>query len=296
MAETERSMSKPGRTPHIVVLVHEHGALEPRYLLHALANVWRERDGVRVTVLNGPQPDPLTADLAILHVDLTVVPANHLEYVRQYPQVINARVADISKRTVSTNLVHRGDGFDGPAIVKTNRNSGGRSEAALAARHGSFLQKCSLALRRRLPWSWRSALESDEYPIFKTVSQVPRGVWRNRDLVVERFLPERRDGCFCVRTWTFLGDRELHSLAYARQPIVSADNIIDREPLAEVPLELRRMRRELGFDYGKFDYAIANGRVVLFDVDRTPLFSGAAEQRSEPDVARLAEGVLMYLR
>jgi len=56
-----------------------------------------------------------------------------------------------------------------------------------------------------------------------------------------------------------------------------------------------RVNRVSRFTAGATSASLAS-EVVLFDVDRTPLFSGAAEQRSEPDVARLAEGVLMYLR
>src|SRR3954468_19031338 len=107
------SVSKPRRMPpHIVVLVHEHDAFDARYFLHEIAQVWREREGARISVLNGPQADLLTADLAILHVDLTVVPQDYLEYIRQYKLVLNGRVADISKRVVSNNIVHRRDGYD----------------------------------------------------------------------------------------------------------------------------------------------------------------------------------------
>lgn len=43
------------------------------------------------------------------------------------------------------------------------------------------------------------------------------------------------------------------------------------EPISDpVPPELREARRRLGFDYGKFDYGIVDGSMVLYDVNRTP--------------------------
>src|SRR5277367_971062 len=109
---------------HVIILIHRHGSFEkPPYFLGEVAEVWKE-DGIKVTVAQGPQPG-LTGDLAILHVDLTIVPDDHLEFVRGFPASINAGVADISKRAVSRNLVSRGDSYDGPVIIKTDHNAGG---------------------------------------------------------------------------------------------------------------------------------------------------------------------------
>jgi hypothetical protein len=49
-----------------------------------------------------------------------------------------------------------------------------------------------------------------------------------------------------------------------------ADAAVRRELVPEEPDELREIRRSLGFDFGKFDYSIVNGRVVLYDRNRTP--------------------------
>lgn len=47
-------------------------------------------------------------------------------------------------------------------------------------------------------------------------------VWHNPDLVVERFLPERHDGHYCLRVWMFLGDKETNTLCYSAHPIVKS--------------------------------------------------------------------------
>ena len=66
-------------------------------------------------------------------------------------------------------------------------------------------------------------------------------------------------------------------------------------PLTEpVPEELRQTRRQLGFDYGKFDYGVVNGEVVLYDANRTPgASSDAAIHEQTIDV--LSKGLLGLL-
>ena len=284
----------PRRMSHIAIVMHRHGSMDDaRYFLGAIANVWRET-GHQVSVLRGPG-ERVEADLAILHVDLTVVPADHLNYLRTFPKALNTRVADISKRRISANLVRCGDGYDGPVIVKTNLNYGGQIEARHAARRGSWLARRVRAWRARLPWSWQAELKIDDYQLFDMPAVVPRAVWLNPDLVVERFLPERHDEHYCLRTWVFLGDRETNSLSFSKHPVIKSSNVLRREPVPDVPDELRRMRRELGFDFGKFDYAIVDGRVVLYDANRTPTLGSMTPEQYMPRIRLLAEGIRAFL-
>jgi hypothetical protein len=278
--------------PHIVILVHRDGALDDsKYFLHEIARLW-EADGIRVTVQRGPGPVH-RADLCISHVDLTVVPADHLAYLRVYPRVLNGSVADISKRKISTAVLHRRDAFDGPVVVKTNRNSGGLREARLARR--SPLPRLTARLRNRLPWSMRSALATPDYPVFPSAAHVPRAVWFNPDLVVERFLSERSGEHYCLRTWVFLGNRQTHSLSFSASPIVKQCNILRREPIDQVPPELQKIRGDLGFDFGKFDYGIVDGNVVLYDVNRTPTLGNFSREQFLPRLRMLAEGIRCFL-
>jgi hypothetical protein len=275
---------------HIAVLVQRGQRLSPASLLGQLADIWQQR-GLRVSMLDGPVPGVM-ADALVLHVSLTVVPSEYLRYIERFPIVINARVADISKRLVSRNLVERDTPYDGPVIVKTNRNFRGVVESESMARAG-VPQRLLQALRNRLPWSLRSALE--EYPIFESPRQVPAGVWHNRDLVVERFLAERKSGDYCLRTWLFLGDQERIALFHSREPVVKSHNIIGRELLTDVPDELRALRRELGFDFGKFDFAIVDGRPVLYDANRTPTLGNVSKADSNVWLETLADGLWSFL-
>jgi hypothetical protein len=281
---------------HVAILVHEHDAFEEtRYFMREIAAVWQREKGMRVSLLRRPTP-PMDVDFAVLHVDLTVVPPEYLTFIHQYPVVMNGRVTDNSKRRISGNLVHRGDDYDGPVIVKTNRNFGGTMEARMI-RKGPLLDRLVHSLRSRLPWGWQSRIPITDYPVFESMKQVPQVVWYNPDLVVERFLPERRDGHYCLRVWMFLGDQETSSICQSAHPVVKSSNIIRRQTVSgsEIPEDLRRLRRELGFDFGKFDYAIVDGRAVLYDANRTPSLGGLREEWSAPTIRRLAEGIHAFI-
>jgi hypothetical protein len=73
--------------------------------------------------------------------------------------------------------------------------------------------------------------------------------------------------------------------------VIKSHSVLRREPISDVPVELRQVRRELGFDFGKFDYGIVDGRVVLYDVNRTPMFGTIGREQYWPRVQLLAEGL-----
>ncbi len=280
--------------PHIAILAHRADRFESSgYFLRAVIDVWRKQ-GIHVTVVCAPE-ELCVADLAILHIDLTVVPEEHLQFSTSFPRVLNGAVTDISKRRLSANLVSPGDGYLGPVVVKTNLNCGGQREARLQD-NGQAWAQLVRPLERLAPWHRRGRMTSSCYRVFDCPARVPRSVWSNPVWVVERFLPERRGDLYCLRTWTFLGDREMNSMCCAREPIIKSSNIVSREPVAEVPDQLRRMRRELGFDYGKFDYVIVDGQVILYDANRTPSLGAFPSQDMAPRIRHLAEGLQVFLR
>jgi hypothetical protein len=247
------------------------------YFMREIAEVWREA-GIQVNVVRGPMENP-NADLVILHTDITTVPIEYLSAVRRYPAYLNGYVADISKRNISRNLVAGPDDTDGPVLAKTNLNAAGLQEAFIAA--------AGLMPGMNVP--------QEPYTIYPSAKDVPDEVWADPLIVVERFLPEMHDGFYCLRTWVFLGDKETNSLSYATEPIVKQRGVVKREVVDEVPSELRAMREELVFDYGKFDYAIVDGKVVLYDANRTPALGNFPREAYMPRVRHLAEGIWPYL-
>lgn len=260
-------------------MTHRSEAFEQvPYYLRGIADVWKER-GLDVKVCHGPG-QAVEADLAVLHVDLTEIPAEYRALAARYPVCLNRHTSDISKRTLSRHLVHYGDGYDGPVIVKADRNCGGAKEAELAARRGARTG---------------GSAPFQDYQVFESPERVPPPVWQDRELVVERFLPEMQDGLYSLRLWYFLGSREFGARNFSESPIVKSASTIRREPLEDVPDELRELRAELGFDFGKFDYAIVDGRVVLYDANRTPCTGAGVMAKSAERYRNLAEGIWEYL-
>ena len=118
---------------------------------------------------------------------------------------------------------------------------------------------------------------------------MPGGVWRNSNLVVQRFAAERDGNEYCCRHWVFFGNQEVSRRSLSPDPIVKVSGKL--EPISDpVPQELRAIRAQLGFDYGKFDYGIVDGEVVLYDTNRTP---GAAQdpRRHAETIDILSEGI-----
>jgi hypothetical protein len=253
----------------IAVLVHANDDFEGTpYLLSHFIRVWKE-SGIEVRILRGTGSfEP--ADALILHVDLTVIPEEYIDFCRRYPLVINGRVRDISKRRISSNIIERNDAYNGPVIVKTDANIGGLKETGLEDSLRNRLQKLFVRKRWHIPWGIVSFMRSNSYPVYSNRDEVPRTVWKNRNLVVEKYLPEMEGDLYCLRQWIFFGNREFNQRLFSHCPIIKGSGVIKKEILDPAPAALREMRMKLGFDYGKFDYALVNGEVILYDANRTP--------------------------
>lgn len=285
-------------TPHrrFAVLFHENATEQTlkNYYITRLAEYWRE-DGHDVIFLFGVS-NFVPADLVIVHVDLSVVPDGYLEFARRYPIAINGRVRDIRKSTVSKNLVRRGDSYNGRVIVKSDLNYAGVPERSLAAnRPGplSLLSRLFARYRRARSAGFGSPLD---YRIYENLRQVPRRTFRRKDLIVEKFLPEIENGLYCVRNFHFLGDSTACIRRRAKHPIVNGSTYVEVERVDPHP-EIVAMRETLGFDYGKFDYVVVDGRAVLLDVNKTIGWSGAPDTPAAQAMRReRARGIYSYFR
>jgi hypothetical protein len=258
-----------------------------------MRTVWQPA-GIEVVVQQGLR-DPPEADLALLHIDLTVIPSDYLALAARYPRCLNLAVRDISKRHISRNLVTADDGYDGPVIVKTDRNYGGRPERALWLAEGGRGRRAREWLYRRLPSAWTGRLRDDAYRVFDRKCEVPAWVWRSPGLVVERLLTDRHGDRALMFQWYFFGTADCVVPVYGPGQFVDfqrQDTIDRQKPHREVPEELRQRRRELGFDFGKLDFVLCDGKAVLLDANRTPALD-------EPELGRtamLAEGLRSFLQ
>lgn len=283
----------------IAVISHEiDDFTHSGYLLNRLAAVW-QRQGIELRVIEAPGDGLPEADLAILHTDITAPGADYARVVQHYLDrgavVINGRVADTSKSVFSDLIVKRDSGWRGPVMVKTDLNYGGMREMRQLYLRGDMT--ATISIQR----PWRRVAWMEDYPVFESLAAVPHGVWRNSNLVVEKFLPERNaDGEFVTRIWVFLGDREIYYQGVSDHPVVKGDNTLRREFLdpADLPPALRETRRRLGFDYGKFDFGMVDGAVALYDVNRTPGFPPVAGESPmiEQAIQMLSQGLEAFTR
>lgn len=260
----------------IAILCHEAdppGALA-EYGVGGLAEVWKEQ-GHDVVQLFGPGRR-VDADLVFVHVDLSVVPDDYLAFAATYPVAVNGRVKDIRKSTLREHLLRPGDPWEGPVIVKSDRNYGGVPEAR---RGVGRLDGAGLAPAFPTPLAYR---------VCSHLREVPAEAFGCPDLVVQRFLPEVEDGLFHVRSYQFLGDRESCVRTASDQPIVKNETAVARFP-AKVHPDVVALRERLGFDYGKFDYVEREGRAIVLDLNKTvgagrapgPLLLSARRHRAE---------------
>lgn len=224
--------------------------------------------------------ESVEGDVAILHVDQTIVDPRYLALGERYERTINFGASDISKRKVSRLRVLPGDDWAGPVIVKANRNARGSMEV----RHN--LRAARLGRPEPYPGLQRTA----PYRILDSIEQVEDREWNDPELIVERYLPERDGDHYVIRTWVFMGERERCTRQLATDPIVKADKVVHYEP-AEVPGALRAERKRLGFDFGKFDFVMHEGEPILLDTNRTPGVSRAIEKVMKSGVRNLAEGL-----
>ena len=260
------------------------------YAIQLLSEDWRQR-GIPVDETDVLRESVGEDVLLFPHSDLTKVPPAMAELLACCPRVVNRAVLDISKRTVSRQLVRSAHDYDGEVIVKSNLNYGAQPEFRAAERRegGDSPRLVNFA---KLPWTKSGLFLSGDYPTYASPALVPKQVWDNPWLVVEKFLPERRGEFYCLRQYTFCGTSEINTLGYSRKPVIKSSNVVRREILDSVHPSVRAYREQLGFDYGKFDYVIRDGEAIVFDVNRT--FSYGRQANNAPKaalVAKLADGI-----
>jgi len=257
-------------------------AAEPTDLTHhaiaAFIDLWRDA-GHAVDIVHGIRDLP-PADLAILHVDLSVVPPAYRDAAKRYPRVLNGAAVDIRKRRVSRILLARDSDWPGRVLVKSDLNCSGWPEWRLRGRY--------LELGRDVP----QVPEPVNPKVYRSLATVPEDVWADPFLVVERFIPEREGENYAIRHWIFLGDRERCKRCLSPDPIIKGSNIVAVED-APVPDEIRSERKRLGLDFGKMDFIVRDGRPFLFDANKTP---GPVPDSAEGGLAEhLAGGIDTFL-
>jgi len=290
-------MGTTTRPRRIAVLFHrgDRHRNPAEYIVHHLADFWRE-DGHAVEYVYGTRRF-VPADLVLVHVNLSIVPSDYLEFAKRYPIVLNGKIRDIRKSTFSRNIVRPGDSWDGPVILKSDLNYAGVPERYLQLTELEHLwhplrrvRKLGDRLFNRTP----PFLGPRDYRVFNSLSEVPAEWFSNPNVIVEKFRPEIEDGMFHTRVYQFLGDRSTCTRMGTGNPVVKAERNAKTEPVEPAP-EVVEWRHRLGLDYGKLDYVVNNGEVVLLDVNKT---TGASRYMDDEHRRRMrrhqAEGLYSY--
>ena len=283
----------PVRTSRTVAaLFHEREsrARQYGYKIWKMGEIWARR-GIRLVPVFGID-DAVDADAWINHLDLTLVPERYAAFLETKPRVVNRQVLDISKRTISRNLVSPSDGYDGPVIVKSNLNHGGVPErrAFREAPHEDD-PRPPPSFRLRGPAILRTVarkgrVSPGEYPIYDAAGDVPLEIFESESLVVERFLPERDGEHYCTRSYVFFNDFSWCVHKWATGPVIRHPIVVWPERIEPHP-EMVTLRKTMGFDYGKFDYVEIDGHPILLDAARTPTFALADAPLLPHDIAML---------
>jgi hypothetical protein len=198
--------------------------------------------------------------------------------------VLNGKAVDISKRKHSQNLITRQSDWNGQVIVKTTRNAGGVPEV----RHYPRIREWQKRRVERLGIAHTWWMYSSSYVVFDSVSEVPDRVFRNRHLVVEKFLPERESDLYCVRYFKFFGGRSVSAVLRGPDPVVKRRDVVSFEDISPAP-EVVAMKEDIGFQYGKLDYVMYEGHPIVFDVNKTPGMSAGSELGRQ--ASKLAPGL-----
>lgn len=295
-----------------ILILRDHPAKRMDYAIDHYAAFWR-KSGHRVIDHVGVDNVP-NADIAVVHIDLTVIPQQYVDLIEELPRVINGQILDVSRRRYSQLLLDKNSRYEGAVIVKTNRNHGGFPEQKAIWRKTRFPGKAWGAIqklignKRNFParkaigriakshdksWDSIQTISAHRYPIFEDIESVPDGVWTNDNLIVERFLTNRNDELYEVRYYEFFGDKEIGGRLTSHDPIVKFGNCISDEEIP-VPDEARQWRKQLAIDFGRLEYLEADGRRYLIDVNKTE-GGGAINDNYQPELEQLASGLNFYL-
>jgi hypothetical protein len=227
------------------------------------AELWKAA-GHEVIFLNGIDKF-IPADICFVHVDLSIIPEVYIDFANRYPVTVNAGVKDIRKSTFSQNLLNSNDTYTGPVIVKTNLNYSGWPEMLLQKNKANLAY---LRWKNRFFSTPEKFYSSYDYKIYQSLDEVPLLYYDSEIFVIEKFLPERKGDIYYNNCYMFMGDQDFCVKFGSKLPIVKSAQIESQSVIDPHP-KIIKMRHQMNFEYGKFDYAIHNGEPVLYDLSAT---------------------------
>ena len=129
-----------------------------------------------------------------------------------------------------------------------------------------------------------------DYRIFSSLSEVPDEYFSD-DSVIQKFLPEKSGDEYVVREYYFLNDAEFLIADVAEKPVFSGGRTIEATT-GPAPVELQELRRKLNLEYGKIDYVLRDGKVIIFDANKTVGTLSEPTHVTRRTIDTLARGIL----
>ena len=235
------------------------------YTLHRLL---RELDvvGLRWRILDARVPQDIGA-AAIVHVDLTELPAVFHSVADQYSRCINGRAITIDRRLYSRLILTLEDRYGGPAIVKTVLNSQGFPELRYAARSGpgSWL----IHLTRKIITPDFKRAQCPDYEVFPKAIDIPLGCWSDPRLIVERFAPGALTLPIVKYRYHFFLDVELTTRSVCASLLSDEASVEAVEFVSDIPSEVIGVRQDLHLDFGAIDYFVVDDECYVIDANKT---------------------------
>lgn len=212
-------------------------------------------------------PNDGVAGAAFVHVDLTTLPPEFQVIASKYARSINGKAISIDRRLYSRQALRPCDELSGPVIVKTVLNNRGYPELRYESRASRRSRITHLIKKLTVP-SYKIN-RCPPYLVFESVAEVPRTIWEDDGLIVERFLPGTLKLPVTKNRLDFFLDVEMNSRSTYRSLLCRPDSVERTEVVAEVPAEVRQVQRDLHLDYGAVEYFTDEDKVYIVDVNKT---------------------------
>ncbi|MFM8386867.1 MAG: hypothetical protein ACKOCB_08650 [Planctomycetia bacterium] len=277
-AYTEHA-SKLARSPHYML----RRALA---VLEARGRRWRQVAAPRAGHAPGLAHDP--APLAVVHVDLSVVPPGCTPPPGRHASTLNAAALDIRRTRYTQARLLPGDAWRGPVIVKSVLNHRGLPEH-VHRRHVEAGYRWRQRLLR-LAGIDGTARACPPYAIYRDADEVPPRTWADPDLLVERFLPGAIAVPVVKHRWDFLLDVDVRKRSTFSTLRCEPGSVLHMEPFDHVPEAVRRVRHGLGLEMGSIDFFVVDGEAFVIDANKTTTADESLERRF-PFVARYMHAI-----
>lgn len=204
---------------------------------------------------------------AFLHVDLSNDPPEFSALTQHYDRVINGHASSIDRRLYSAARVLRDQACDGPVIVKSIYNHRGSSELRHAEKHDFYPRLRRSVLKIVYP-GYRKKL-CPPYRVFKHIDEVPRSVWSNPALIVEKFLADPAAPSITKWRWDFCLDEGITTEAVFSDPLCQPESMLSVGTQPAPPAEIAALRSKMRLDYGSIDFFMTPAGAVPIDVNKT---------------------------